>query len=424
MKLLCLGIQDVIPPDDGGRETIHGALAALAKMADVTYAYPARSANRDALQAYARIKVRAVPVGFLPRESVALITSSSVRLLPYKFEKYATARAVAWFADALEAFQFDAVLCFQPHTVRLAEGILKRRGARVPVILREINIEYQLADSYARHLRMPLRLAADAYAWIARREEQDIWRRVQAVALMSDADMSSALGAGVRGNFFLAREGVRLPAIRKASWPGRTAQLLLLFNPRALQNVVNLRIFFDRYWAKVQTAGLLPGIPLAITGVDKTRLADLLRVDVAQLDAYNVRPLGYVQCLSDIFASSLALVSASFVGAGVRKKVFEAMAHQLPVIATPLDIRSCSFYQPNANILQMETVDDFVTAVKLLSHDPGFWARLSEAGRSTVERHADWQTFAEAIMAEAVRLVRAPGRRGIGDRQLQPTTGQ
>src|SRR5688572_2227030 len=179
MKLLCLGIQDVIPPDDGGRETIHGALAALAKMADVTYAYPARSANRDALQAYARIKVRAVPVGFLPRESVALITSSSLRLLPYKFEKNATARAVAWFARALEGFQFDAVLCFQPHTVRLAERILKRRGARVPIILREINIEYQVADSYARHLRMPLKLAADAYAWIARREEQDIWRRVE-----------------------------------------------------------------------------------------------------------------------------------------------------------------------------------------------------------------------------------------------------
>jgi glycosyltransferase involved in cell wall biosynthesis len=145
---------------------------------------------------------------------------------------------------------------------------------------------------------------------------------------------------------------------------------------------------------------------------------------VAQLDAQNVRALGYVPSLPPVFASSLALVSASFVGAGVRKKVLEAMAHQLPVIATPLDIRSCSFYQPNANILCMDSVEHFVTAVKRLADDPGFWARLSQAGRSTVERHANWQEFAEVITAEAIRLVGASRSRAIGGPQLEATIGR
>jgi glycosyltransferase involved in cell wall biosynthesis len=424
MKLLCLGVQDVIPPDDGGKEGIHGALAALARKAEVTYACPARTENPAAVGGYARINVHAVPVGFLPRESVAVIVGSTLRLLPYKFAKYATSRAVASFTEALKAVQFDAIVCFQPHTVRLAEGILKRRGARVPIILRANNIEYQVAESYARHLRMPLRLAAAAYAWITRREERHIWRRVAAVALVSDADMSSALDTGVRANFILAREGVPLPAIRNVSWPGRTAQLLVLFNPRTHQNILNLRLFFDRYWAKVQAAGLLPGIPLAITRVDKARLASLLRVDMAELDAQNVRALGYVPSLAAYFASSLALVSATFVGAGIRKKVLEAMAHQLPVIATPLDIRTCSFYQPDVNILCMDSVDHFVTAVKRLADDPRFWAQLSQAGRSTIERHANWQEFAEVITAEAVRLVGAPRSRAISGRQLEATIGR
>jgi glycosyltransferase involved in cell wall biosynthesis len=424
MKLLCLGNQDVIPPDDGGREGIHGALAALATRAYVTYAYPAWKDNPAAVRGYARINVQGIPVAFFPRESLAVIAGSTLRLLPYKFGKYATFQAVVSFTEALKAVQFDAIICFQPHTVRVAEGILKRRGAQVPIILRANNIEYQLADSYAKHLRLPLRLAAAAYAWITRRQEQHIWRRVQAVALISNADMSSALNTGVRANFILARDGVPLPPIRNVSWPGRTAQLLVLFNPRVPQNVLNLRLFFDRYWAKVQAASLLPGIPLAVTGVDKARLASLLGVNVAALDALNVRALGYVESLPTIFASSLALVSASFAGAGVRKKVLEAMAHQLPVIATPLDIETCSFYQANVNILCMDSVDQFVSAVRRLADDPRFWAALSQAGRSTVERHANWQEFAEVMMAEAVRLVRAPRSRAIGPPQPEATIGR
>ena len=424
IKLLCLGVQDVIPPDDGGKEGVHGALAALARTADVTYAYPARTYNPAAARGYARINVHAVPVRFLPRESAAVIAGSTLRLLPFKFAKYATSRAVASFTEALKAVQFDAILCFYAHTVRLAEGILKRRGAGVPILLRANDIGYQVVESYVRHLRMPLRLAGAAYAWITRRNEQNIWRRVAAVALISDADMSAAHDSGVRANFILARDGTPLPAVRNAAWPGRTAQLLVLFNPRTPPNVLNLRLFFDRYWAKVQAAGLLPGIPLAVTGVDKARLASLLRVDVAQLDAQNVRALGYVQSLPAVFASSLALVSASFVGAGVRKKVLEAMAHQLPVIATPLDISSCSFYETDVNVLSMDSVDRFVSAVKRLADDPRFWAQLSEAGRSTVERHANWQEFAEVMMAEAVRLVRASRSRAIGDPQLEATIGR
>jgi glycosyltransferase involved in cell wall biosynthesis len=137
-----------------------------------------------------------------------------------------------------------------------------------------------------------------------------------------------------------------------------------------------------------------------------------------------VRALGYVESLATTFASSLALVSASFVGAGIRKKVLEAMAHQLPVIATPLDIRSCSFYETDVNVLSMDSVDRFVSAVKRLADDPRFWADLSQAGRSTVERHADWQDFAEVMMGETVRLVRASRSRAIGGPQLEARIGR
>lgn len=419
IKLLCLGPYEIMPPDDGGKEGIHGALAALAKRCEVTYAYPVGAAALCARAAYSAINVHAVPVRFLPRESAALVVASTLRLLPYKFAKHATSGAVEAFAAALQSARFDAIVCFHAHTVRLAERLLERRGERAPIVLREHNIEYALIESYARRLHLPLRLAAAAYAWVTRREEQDIWRRVAAVALLSDADTASARATGVRGNFVLAPEGVPMPPVRDAAWPGATAQLLVLLNPKVPQNLTNLRLFVERYWNKVQAAALLPGIPLAVTGVTKAELARLLRVTHSELDRRNVRALGFVDSLPQVFATSLALVSPTFVGAGVRKKVLEAMAHQLPVIATSLDVRSCSFYQLNVNILGMDSIEHFVAAVKRLAGEPSFWVCLSRAGRRTVERHADWERFAQVIVAEAARLVRSAKGNAPGGRQLQ-----
>ena len=428
IRLLCLSHRDVIPPNDGGRESIHGAIAALAKQADVTYAYPfaaRRSADTAvARAAYSAINVRAVPVNFSPRESPATVAAATLRLLPYKFAKHATPRAVDCFVAALESARFDAVVCFHPHNVRLAERILERRGERLPILLREHNIEYALVESYAKRLGLPLRPAATAYARITRREEQRIWRRVDAVALMSDADMKAARATGVRANFVLAPEGVPLPPPRDAAWPGSTAPLLVLFNPRAPQSVMNLRLFYERYWTEVQAAGLLPHTRLAITGVGEVELASLLGVTAAELDARNVRALGFVDRLPELFASSLALVSATFAGGGVRKKVLEAMAHQLPVIATSMDVGTCSYYRPTENILRFDTIGDFVTAVKRLADEPALWMSLSHAGRRTVEQHANWRRFAEAIMKEALRLVGAARARPLADQPFQTAIGR
>jgi glycosyltransferase involved in cell wall biosynthesis len=334
-----------------------------------------------------------------------MIAASTLRLLPYKFAKHATRRAVDSFAAALESRRFDAIVCSHPHVVRLAERILMRRGERLPIFLREHNIEYALVESYAQRLNLPLRLAARAYAWITRREEQSIWRRATAVALMSDADLMAAQATGVEANFLLAPEGVPLPPVRKALWPGRTAPLLVLFNPRAPQSVINLRLFYEQYWARIQAADLLPGRPLAITGVAAAELASLLRTTEAELGCRNVRALGFVESLPELFASSLALVSATFAGAGVRKKVLEAMAHQVPVMATGMDVATCSYYRPAENILRFDTVAEFVAAAKRLADDPAFWLSLSQAGRSTVETHANWELFADAMMNEVLRQV-------------------
>lgn len=422
MRVLCLGHRDVVPPDDGGKEGIHGAIAALARRANVTYAFPACGDVAAARAAYAAIGVRAVPVAFAPRESAASVAAFTARGLPFKFAKHATPRAVEAFAAALGSDPFDVLICFHPHVVRLGERVLGRRRERLPILLREHNIEYQLVQSYAKRLAPLSRLAATAYGWITRREEHRLWQCVDAVALLSDADLAAARASGVRANFLLAPEGIPLPPRRNPAWPGRAAPLLYLFNPRTPQSVMNLRLFLDRFWSPVQAAGNLRDTTLAVTGAGRAQLASLVRATPAELDARNVRALGFVDSLPPIFAASLALVSPTFVGGGVRKKVLEAMAHELPVIATSMDVRTCSFYRPGENIVCIDTSAELAAAVRRLAEEPAHWTRLSRAGRDTVERHADWDRFAETMMHEAARLVGEAKPRAAAYRGLRRAT--
>jgi glycosyltransferase involved in cell wall biosynthesis len=82
--------------------------------------------------------------------------------------------------------------------------------------------------------------------------------------------------------------------------------------------------------------------------------------------------------------------------------VLEAMAHQLPVIATDLDIECCDYFKPNQNILSLGDPDNFAHIVRKLRTDEAYWLNLSSQARDTVEEFANWERFGDT-MSEVVK---------------------
>lgn len=404
LRLLALGPQDVFPPVDGGKEGIFGALQALARLCDVTYVYPGAAPSKP-LDGYLGAGVRAVPLPWMPVETPALIAGATLRLRPYKFEKYCTAQAVKTCLQHLPDTAYDGILCFHAHTARLGEALREALGLRVPVVVREHNIEYELVASYRSFLKPLARLAAWPFEKLTVREEQRIWRQADAVAFLSDRDLATAQASGVPGRFVLAREGIPTPPRRQAHAPGRDAALLVLLNPKATQSVANLRDFVHRYWLQAAQDPRVGDTALHVTGLSTPELARLIDVEAPRLQAARVQGLGFLQELAPTLASSLALVSPTFVGGGIRKKVLEAMAHQLPVIATQLDLDTCAYFTAGENILDMGNLEHFCTQVQRLRDDPALWSRLSEAGRSTVETYASWDRCAATLVTEIETLI-------------------
>lgn len=403
-QLLCLAPQEPWPATDGGKEGIHGAVQALAAHAKLLVACPGGPADAATRAHFEGLGVDYRPVDFVPQESAALILSATLQLKHFKFHKYGTAQAERSFDAAIGGFVPDAIVCFHAHMEELGQRLKRRHGWQVPVLVREHNIEHELVTSYFAALPLWKRALSAPIEWLSRRAEHRIWARADVTAFLSDRDFTTARNSGVQGRLVLAPEGVPIPPARQADMPAGPLQLLVPLNRRAPQSVANLRMFLRNYWVPLADGPELKAMTLAITGVDPQQLADLTLLAVSDQQRLRVHALGFLPSLRPAFETALALVAPTFIGGGIRKKILEGMAHQVPVIATDLDIQTCGYFQQGENILSLGEPAEFAATAHRLSQDPALWQRLSANGRRTVEQHADWAVFASVMLRELAEV--------------------
>ena len=405
MKVLVLGPQEVMPPTDGGREGIHGLLSALAGFCQVTYAYPASEFNGATLNAYKDINVTNIPIIFNVRETWSLVLRSMITFTPYKFKKYASRPLIDAFESKLSHHKFDGVLCCHPHMFELGEQLRRRLNVNCPLVLREHNIEYELVKSYSESLTGLRYVMARFFYKATKRAEISIWRRADGVAFLTSADFKVAYEQCGLHSFFVAPEGVPIPAIGKRAPSARSDNLLILLNKKATQSVSNVCQFLRTIWAESKSLPEFPPTSIVITGLTMDELSCKCSLSCQELADLDVSCVGFVPSLDELFNSSLALVSPTYVGGGIRKKVLEAMANNLPVIATPLDVGSTDYFCDRENILQFTSATDLMEAIVLLK-DPDFSERISESARRTVQENASWDHCAKKIVDFLGQLVR------------------
>lgn len=408
--LLTLGPQFVWPPTDGGKEGIHGALVSLNRLFDVIYACPCSHPTTESLSYFQSLGIDYRPVNFEPNDGIRNILSATFQLKPFKFHKYGNHQAVSSFSANLSNCEPEAILCFHAHMMQLGLRLREHFRWKCPIILREHNIEFELVNSYRASLPLPLRILAFPFELLTRRAEQRSWRLADATAFLSDRDFNTAKLTGKVRNPVLAREGVPIPPLRDTNKSMRSRTLLIPLNPKATQSLGNLRMFIDRYWRIASLRPEMEGICLAITGVDTGKFEALFDITIEEQRNLRIKALGFLPRLADAFEMSALLISPTFVGGGIRKKMLEGMANQLPVIASDLDIDTCNFLDPPINIRRLGTINDFVATVTDLLSDHVEWKRISSAGRKTVEEFANWDVFASRISEEVrqCQLARQP----------------
>jgi glycosyltransferase involved in cell wall biosynthesis len=413
-QLLCLAPAEPWPAVHGGKEGVHGLVVALAERASVLLCCPGQPASPAALDHYQRHGITYRPVPFEPRDSIAVFVSATAQLKPFKFHKYGTSEAVRAFGEVTADVQPDAIICFHAHMEELGQRLKRRRGWTAPVLVREHNIEYEMVDSLISARPAWQRWLAAPFAWITRRTELAIWARADVTAFLSDRDFATAQAAelGGRGRLVLAAEGVPIPPLRHACRPSSPHSLLMPLNRTAPHSVSNARSFLLDYWLPHANTAALSDVLITVTGVDPAQLQAITGISPEVQQAHRIVASGFLPSLQPAFERALALVAPTFVGAGIRKKILEGMANQVPIVTTQMDIQTCHYFKADDNLLDMGTPDKFVQVVRRMIEDDALWDRLSRRGRETVEAHADWGACADVLLRELAAVSRTSSNGG------------
>ena len=311
--------------------------------------------------------------------------------------KYSTKEALYKFNMCHKKLKYDAILCCHPHMFQVAKYLKKSNNWTCPIILREHNIEYDLVYGYANSLSGFKKIAALLLAKITKREELNIWNEADGVAFLTSTDFKTASDYNNSKTFFIAPEGIPISEKQLDTNIDRNNDLLILLNKKATQSVLNVSHFLNTVWRHAYSLKEFSEISIIITGITSDELSIACSISREELAELKVKCVGFVESLDEVFATSLALISPTYVGGGIRKKILEAMANFLPVIASPLDVRSTNYFEGGINILEFDNVNELKKAILLLS-DKSFSNHLSISARATVEAHANWDVFAKKII--------------------------
>ena len=153
----------------------------------------------------------------------------------------------------------------------------------------------------------------------------------------------------------------------------------------------------------------MSGAEVVIAGRDPTR-----RLQEVAERTPGARVTGYVDDLRPYLAESTVFAASLRFASGLQNKVLEALAMEVPVVATP----------PVADGVRVEggrtpplrVADDtsgFSRALVEMLRSPDRRTRLAARGRSYVERHFDWASSSESLL-RACRRVADPRGSGRG----------
>lgn len=135
----------------------------------------------------------------------------------------------------------------------------------------------------------------------------------------------------------------------------------------------------------------IPNLKFKIVGADPS-------LEVMRLENYDIEVTGQVPDVRPYVTGALAFVCPMRMGSGIKNKVLEALAMEVPVITTPLGISGIANLN-RATVYIASSAYEFVDHVESVLRDPLSARQKSKDGREFVEKHYSWEQSLESYRA-------------------------
>jgi glycosyltransferase involved in cell wall biosynthesis len=111
--------------------------------------------------------------------------------------------------------------------------------------------------------------------------------------------------------------------------------------------------------------------------------------DFSSYSHIGVNVKGYVESIIPFLSSASIYIAPLFVGGGIRIKILEAMAMELPVIASPISAEGINA-SINDGLIIANSKEEFVKNILNLINNPTYSRELGKKAREFVMNNYTW----------------------------------
>jgi len=272
-----------------------------------------------------------------------------------------------------------------------------RKKYNIPVGLRLHNIEWTIWQRYADVLNPyhPKRLYIQSQAKKLKKNEKEILDQVDIAFAITEEDKRRAMELSPDLNVVVASAGVNLSEwVVDRSTKRNRQELILATTYQWQHNIDAVKWFIENVLTKLHT--LYPDIKLTLLGKNAPNwLADYKNI--------GVNLVGYVEKVQPYLNQAGIYVSPLFVGGGIRIKILEAMAMELPVLATNIAAEGIKCKNGDGLII-CNSAEDYIRHVSKLIEDPDYSKSLVSNSVAFISENYSWKQNVEKMILEYRQL--------------------
>jgi len=283
------------------------------------------------------------------------------------------------------------------HTCMAPLGLYAGRIAKIPVGLRLHNIEHTIWQRYAEDLLVfnPKKYYVLQQASILKKAEADIINKVDVNFAITQPDKEKALSLAPNANVVVASAGVNPEEWKPDETIARNSkEIILATTYHWVHNVNGLKWFLNNVFPIIQSE--IHDIKLTLIGKEAP---DWL----LNYKTKGVNVLGYVDRVKPYYNSASINIAPLFVGGGIRIKILEAMAMELPVVATSQAAEGIS--RECKGLFIADSKEDFAKKIIQLANNPDLARETGKSARQFIINEYSWKRNVGIMIGEYRKLI-------------------
>lgn len=397
IKILQLAPQFPFPMDDGGKISIGSLTKFFSKYgAEVTLfcfsekEIPDKYINEAEL--YCKLEIyHHSTKNTIPRIAKSFFFNHSIYV-----SKHINNKIKQKIKELVIANSFDII--HTDHTCMASLALFIKSFTNIPVGLRLHNIEWIIWERYAESIRKNIvkRNYIHKQAKLLKGKEKEFIQQAEVSFTISETDFYRAKELSPSSNIICAPAGVDLDFWKPMNEVERNSEELIIATTyKWIHNVNALKWFLDEVFPKVIEK--IPKVKLTLLGKEPPQW-------LSHYFPQNIQIVGYVEDIRSYLSKANIYIAPLFVGSGIRIKIIEAMAMELPVVATKVSAEGINASQSEGLFIS-DAANQYAEIIINLIKDYSYTRELGKSSRRYISENFSWSKTTEIILNEYFKLV-------------------